>query len=205
MKHLHNCVVYGKQSIISPDDPRTTSYNLFTVDSNVKFQSLQSYSPVVDGSNSTVGKSRLQQHDDRKLYKITSTKVLNDCVFDSCFEPDYLIVKKFQSSCTPLYKKVRYSHTPFPQIVIDGAARSRVFYLNGLEWLESSKETNCIAARNIAILIAKRELSRESMKNSLNLTEKFAHTSHYSNILRGLVCLPVFFGLGFYFLIKNKQ
>ncbi len=67
----------------------------------------------------------------------------------------------------PLYKKVRYSHTPFPQVLIDGVDRSRIAYLKNYEWLiGGSKEFTCMSARNIALIISKKELGKNFVHNT---------------------------------------
>ena len=67
----------------------------------------------------------------------------------------------------PLYKKVKYSHTPFPQVILDEEKRSRIYYLSSQEWfIGGSKESNCMSARNIALLIAKKELGENFLYNS---------------------------------------
>ena len=89
----------------------------------------------------------------------------------------YKLIKKTttEKGVTPLYKKVEYTHTAFPQLIIDGKKRSRIFYLPSIEWLESSHETRVINARNIALLIAKKELSRDEVRRALNACKRFTY------------------------------
>ena len=50
----------------------------------------------------------------------------------------------------------------YPRVIIDSKERSRIFNLNSIEWLMSSDEMKCISARNIALLISKKEQGNES-------------------------------------------
>lgn len=84
------------------------------------------------------------------------------------FISGYKIIKKLPAYTVPIYKKVRFSQAPFPQVVIDDENRSRIFYLDSQKWfIGGSKESSCMSARNIALLIAKKELG-ENFKHSAN-------------------------------------
>ena len=114
---------------------------------------------------------------DLVLYSVFSTEPLDEASFDKLFDKGYKVIDKLSSYEVPLYKKVRYSHTPFPQIIIDEEKRSRIFYLNSQEWLlGGSKECSCRDACNIALLIAKKELGQSFFKShkSHNATQMSA-------------------------------
>ena len=92
----------------------------------------------------------------------------------------YKIIKKLPAYTMPLYKKVRFSQSPFPPVVIDSEDRSRIFYLKSQEWfLGGSKESSCMSARNIALLIAKKELGEDFMNsNGFKSKEKNLFKAH---------------------------
>lgn len=197
MNRLDSYIINGKFTMLSPIEPNR-EFSIHTLDSSLKFQSIQT---LTCSTTETVKRSAKQEA--QILYNIISPKSLDNLVFDALFEKDYVILRKMQHSCVPFYKKVKYSHTPFPQIIIDGNSRSRVFYLNGLEWLESSKETNCIAARNISILIAKKEISLKRLRDKSFLLKKFSHSNNLSNQLKNLTIFGFFISV-FTFLYFNE-
>jgi hypothetical protein len=140
MNHLYNYLVDGMLTFVSSSSIKSNRlFNLFTQDKKLKVQSIQTHLPINCDKNLKYDTAPL-------LYSVSSIKKINSKVLDCLFAKGYTVIKRMQTNFVPLYKKVKYSHTPFPQVVIDGH-RSRVFYLNGLEWLESSKEINCISAR----------------------------------------------------------
>jgi hypothetical protein len=136
------------------------------------------------------------------FYKFLSTEPLNNSFLNKFFEEGFEKINEFQLKPLPLYKKVRYTHTPFPQIVIDGTKRSRVYYLNSFEWLECSKESCFISARNISYLIAKKEMNKNLFEKCLNSTEKFFPSSTL-NTLQTFIPVIMFSSV-YLFLIARK-
>ncbi|RNA32440.1 prenylcysteine oxidase-like [Brachionus plicatilis] len=137
---FYSYIIDGVFSMLSPRENQQL-FKLYTNDQSLKFCSVKTLSPIESGGPI--------------LYSVSSYKDLNDNVLDSLFDKGWKLIKKINHKVAPLYKKVRYSHTPFPQIVIDDKTRSRVFYLNGIQWFTCSKESSCISAKNVAMLIIK--------------------------------------------------
>ena len=181
MNNLNAYLIDGVLRMFSPKYSHKL-INFHTDEASFGFQSIRSYLP-----------SR-NQNSNKMIYSVVSSQDLNISTFDKIFS-SYKLIKKIPMDFAPMYKKVQYSHTPFPQIIIDGKKRSRIFYLNSIEWLESSKESKIIAARNIALLIGKKELNRTNFKSAVEISKKFSQLRFlFSNYE---ACLPyvVFSGL----------
>ncbi len=159
--------------------------SLHTNDCRFQFQSIRSLKLSKDSHT-------------QSFYLINSFKDLNRETFDSIFDPDYKIIAKKKINLGPVNKKVRYSHTAFPQIILDGKRRSRVFYLNSLEWLDCSKEMNILSARNIAFLIGKKELGNQIVKEN-NL--KINGSNHLLN--RSISIVALVGGISFIILFRK--
>lgn len=81
----------------------------------------------------------------------------------------------------------------YPNVVIDSIERSRVFYLNSIEWLASTMEMNCIAARNIALIVSNRE---QTKKITLRNNWRFAQIMRdYYNDACGIISALSIFAL----------
>ena len=103
-----------------------------------------------------------------KLYKVFSRVDLDKNTLCKIFREDYKIVKEIDWYAYPEYDLLKNGEKrkEFPPIIIDSKERSRVFYLNSIEWSTSCMEASCIAARNISLLISKKEQSVEKTKES---------------------------------------
>lgn len=122
----------------------------------------------------------------RVLYSVVlsndeETHAKEKLYLDKIFKKGYQLLLKETIQTVPMFKKVKYTHTPFPNIIIDGIRRQRVFYLTGLEWLECSKESICISARNISYLIAKKELTKESYSQIIKSNSKKFNPNYLMN------------------------
>jgi hypothetical protein len=176
--------------------------NIHTMDPQFKFQSIRTLKPMSQ-------KTQKGSH----LFAINTVhKELSEATLDTVFEPGYKIVDKKLINLGPLNKKFQYSHTIFPQIILDGKRRSRIFYLNSLEWLESSKEMSIISARNIALMISKKELgSSVVMKN--NSCEKLSRSGEQDDIrlctnktrVKNITYFSLLTTLSFYIFIKRAK
>jgi len=196
-------VIDGSLKLNFPGLVKNKLVNLQTFDPKYKFRAVRSYLPFKKPENCFV---------DLILYSVISFEKLNESNFDQIFEKGKYSKKYFKKQFSvlnflkgykvvatldntysaPLYKKVRYSHTPFPQVLIDGVDRSRIVYLKNYEWLiGGSKESTCMSARNIALLISKKELGKN-----------FVHkTSYKPNKLLNLIRNDIT-SFSFYFLLR---
>lgn len=180
---LNEYLIDGTLSLKIPDG-NNKLVNLYTDDPKYNFKSIRAKVPCKKPDHAFF---------DLVLYSVVSMCELNEARFDTIFEPGilllvswkytviretvsslfifisftkgYKIIKRLPAYTVPFYKKVRFSQTPFPQVVIDDENRSRTFYLASQKWfIGGSKETSCMSARNIALLIAKKELGEDFMK-----------------------------------------
>jgi hypothetical protein len=152
---VYSYIVEGKLSCKFLNEASFTKnkdlVNFHTMDPLLKFQAIKTLTPTTQNPS---------KNHSPNLFAINSShKDLSEAELNSIFERGFMIVDKKMTTPGPVNKKFQYSHTAFPQIILDGKRRSRIFYLNSLEWLESSREMGVISARNIALQIAKKELS----------------------------------------------
>lgn len=188
MVNLNSYIIDGVFSMLSPK--KNQLFKLYTDDHNLQFNSVKTLTSL-----ETKGSI---------LYNVSSCRDLNENLFDSLFDKGWLLVKKVQNKVAPLYKKVRYSHTPFPQIIIDDQNRSRVFYLNGIKWFTCSKESSCISARNIAMLICKKEFNKAYFYKRLIYAQNFSmQNSSCTKKLTNLVIWTFFTSLCTFLVYKN--
>ena len=149
--------------------------DLYTTDPSIKFQSIRALREIdATKSEMKINESLILS---KKLYVVNSIQSdLSIIAFEAYFKPGYKQVEKKMLSLGPMIKNVRYYHTAFPQIILDSHRRSRVFYLNSLEWLESSREMSIVSARNIALLLWSKEV---------NINEKTGkHRIEKANIIK---------------------
>lgn len=146
--------------LLHPPASHSSLVNLYTTDPQFKFFAIRSIQPV---------NNRDQPSENNVLYSVLSTYKLDESNdLNKIFNKDYKIIACISSSYQlPIYKKLHFSH--FPNVVID-EDRYRMFYLKSNEWLISSHEANCLSARNIAILISRRELGKK-----FNTHTQFSH------------------------------
>ena len=185
MNSLNEYVIDGNLLMTSPN-MKNKLINIYSENPEHCFRSIRMNYPIKKPINSFF---------DLILYSVISSKELTTKHFDKLFEKGYKIVGKLSTHVVPLYKKVRYSHTPFPQVIIDNEKRSRIYYLNSQEWLiGGSKESNCMSARNIALLIAKKELG----SHFYNKTWKKSFFNFNCKKLQNLINLPLFHNFFYY-------
>lgn len=91
-----------------------------------------------------------------KLYKIFAEQDLNEDSFSKIFKNDYKVLKRIPWLAYPKYN-LKPSSKSIPSVILDSSERSRVFYLNSLEWSSSCMEICAISARNVANLITSKE------------------------------------------------
>ena len=121
----------------------------------------------------------IMRHSEEKCHRISLLCWLNglrsedEKALDCLFEPDYQVIDRVEMDRQPLFAhKTRRALLGFPQIVIDDTKRSRIYHLNSFEWIfgSMSKECNCIAARNISLLIGQKELTKPSSSSACQLS-----------------------------------
>ncbi|CAF0713758.1 unnamed protein product [Brachionus calyciflorus] len=184
-------IIDGVFTMLSPKNEERR-FKLYTQDPSLKFNSIKTCSPIEGDQKNSI------------LYSVSSLSDLNESIFDSVFEKGWKCVRKMSTFVAPLYKKVRYSHTPFPQVIIDDVKRSRVFYLNGLHWLACSKESNCISARNIAFLIARKEFGEKMFSKNFGSVAKYSEeTKSCTKKLNNFFLITFFTSVCTFLLYKN--
>ena len=144
--------------------------NLYTNDPQFKFYAIRSILPIND--NGTSDRIKIDNVLSNVLYSVLSNHELDESTdLNKIFYQGYQIIAKRPCSYhLPMYKKLHFSQ--FPNVVID-EERCRMFYLKSNEWLISSHESNCMSARNIAILIARKELGKRfKSKTKFNKGDK---------------------------------
>jgi hypothetical protein len=78
-------------------------------------------------------------------------------------EGNYRKKKDLKSAATESGLTTTKVESSYPRVIVDSKeGRSRIFNLNSINWLMSSDELECINARNIALLISKKEQGNES-------------------------------------------
>ena len=97
-------------------------------------------------------------NNERNIFKTFSPYDLTDQMTERIFEPDYKLLKKCNWLGFPKYETIKKQ--AYPGIHVDSQDRSRVFYLNSIEWAASCMELSCISARNIALLISIKEIGK---------------------------------------------
>lgn len=151
LNYIYSYIVDGRLALscLSEHDKLVS---IHTGDSSLKYQSIRT---ILSAKNTL-------------LYKVDSgEKELPETVYEELFDQGYKLVAKKKTFLSPVFKpKVKYSPHSFPQIILDGRRRARVLNLTSMEWLESSAEMAIVSARNIALLITKKELGQKQASES---------------------------------------
>lgn len=197
MNNLNAYLIDGTFSLFA-NEYSSKKINLHAKDASFRFQTIRSHSPT-----NTMNTSKSIDCNKNMIYSVITAQELNSGDLGKIFS-NFKLIKKLRLSTSPFYKKVRYSYTAFPKIIIDGVKRSRIYYLNGLEWLESSKEINCMAGRNIALLIARKELTKSDYDGIIERSFKYTKTNFYFKSYRNVLSYAVFSGLFIAFVLFKK-
>jgi hypothetical protein len=203
VNYTNSCIIKGKISRAFLKDKKLTNIQMNVNDS--KFLTIKALVPRNCQIKNNLMKEKIEQDIDTFpiLYSVVSSEeVLNERAFRNLFLKNYCLIGKISWYSKPLYKKVKYSHTPFPQVIIDGEKRARILYLNGIEWLCSSKETLCISARNIALLIGKKEIKKDVFMSIQ--TKKYAD-EFFLNNFKMILSFSIFTSIGLIFFYQNKK
>ena len=103
---------------------------------------------------------------ENSIFKTFSPYDLTDKMVQKVFKPGYKILKKCDWFAFPKYETT--NQQTYPKIHIDSIERSRVFYLNSIEWAASCMELSCISGRNVALLISNKEQGVLKTKQKCN-------------------------------------
>ena len=191
-------VVFVRGELSYNEIPSNNHITVLSADPTLDFRSIESVIPC-DGT--------IENNNNNKIYKI----VLSDIDSLKKIFKYYQIIQQVDWLAYPLYKILEdpqpikkvprqkselraknESHIAktllYPRLIIDSQERSRIFYLNSIEWLASSMEMSCINARNIALLISNKEQSKEITlkKNGIYSTSKRRYHRDVCGILSAL-------------------
>jgi hypothetical protein len=122
----------------------------------------------------------------KKFYKTFSEKPLNEVMFDKIFESGYSIEKSVPWLAYPKYKQEAEINKVIPSVFLDSEDRSRILYLNSLEWSASCMEICSISARNAANLIWKNENKSRKKENQLDRGGSFFYLNEKNKMKRFL-------------------
>lgn len=173
MQQTNTYFVYGQLKLL-PTLPTGKRLEVFSVDPNMPYRSIATQLPA-DYSRK---KDRdLYVKTPIKLFKIFSDQELTNTDWDKVFENGYQLVRSIPWQAYPKYES-KIDFTRAPPIILDTESRSRVLYLNALEWCASCMEMECVAARNLAILVARQEPHRVQNTKFFTRNESFL-TRHY--------------------------
>lgn len=153
MQRTNTYFVYGQVKLF-PKLPTNKRLELFSVEPSLPCRSIATQQPC-DYSRkdrSLFVKSPI------KLYKIFAEQELGESEWEVVFEKGYQIVKYMPWLAYPKYES-KIDFELAPPIILDQKERSRVLYLNALEWCASCMEMECVAARNLCNIIAEKETS----------------------------------------------
>jgi len=152
MQLTNTYILNGKLKLF-PNVPANKRAQLHGVDKDVAYRCVTVQLPVDYNKNKD---SKLYVKDGNKIYKIFSDKYLDSNTFDKIFESDYKLITTIPWLAYPKYEENPVSNS-IPDIIVDSAERSRVYYSNALEWTSSCMEISCIESRNVSLLISKKE------------------------------------------------
>ena len=176
-----------------PQVPINRRNELISCDDSIDFRSVSIQLPC-DYSDKTDSKLWLDKN--KKLYKVFSRIDLEDEKLRKIFSSDYKIVKKIDWYAYPKYDSLinEEKRKEFPPVIIDSKEK-RVFYANSIEWSASCMETSCISARNIALMISKKE---QNFDKTIESNTKFCKNSSPRIFLR--TAMAILFLLFSYFI-----
>lgn len=196
MQLTNTYFIYGQVKLLSGSlrETLTKRLQLHSVDPNTLYRTCCVQLPC-DYSNDK--DSELYMNPGPKLYKIFAEKELDNTVFDELFEHGYEI-----RSFTPWLAYPKYDTNPIskkiPNIRLDSRERSRVMYLNSLEWSSSCMEICAISAKNVANMIWQKESGKTDKK-----MRRFFNESDYPEAKEWQETFHRICGLGWLFLFVS--
>jgi prenylcysteine oxidase/farnesylcysteine lyase len=163
-----------------PNLPKNKRVNLLSVDPKVPHRSVCCKLPA---DFSKRNNSEIFLNNEPKMYKIFSEVTLSKQNFDEIFEPGYELVKFIPWLAYPKYP-IDSKSKKIPSVILDSESRSRVFYLNALEWSSSCMEISSISAKNVVNLIWNKEQSNQNnacgqTSSKPKIIKRFLHESDY--------------------------
>ena len=152
MQLTNTYLIYGTVKLFS-NLPTNKHINLHSVDPFIPYRTVCVQLPC---DYSKKDDADLYLDKGEKFYKIFSEQELDESVFNRIFMKNYQLVEQMPWLAYPKYK-VNPETKVIPDVILDGADRSRVFYLNSLEWSSSCMEICSISARNVSLLVCNKE------------------------------------------------
>ena len=157
MKQTNMYMINGTVKLFAnlPDNKRL---QLHSVDPEVLYRTICAQLPCNFSKNSD---HNMFLKKGPKLYKIFSYVNLGKNTFDKIFEEGYEV-----KDVVPWLAYPKYQENPtekyIPNVILDSndTNRSRVFYLNAMEWSSSCMEIESISAKNVTNLIWQKENSK---------------------------------------------
>lgn len=154
--------------------PTDLRLQLFSVDPDIEYRSMAVQLPC-DYSDKT--DKDLFVKSSNKLYKVFSNRELDQATFEKLFERGFQVVRTYPWMAYPKYEET-IDFKQLPGVVLDSDERSRVLYLNAIEWSSSCMELSCISARNISNLLAVREKALLKPKRRAFFSKKSHNVMH---------------------------
>jgi prenylcysteine oxidase/farnesylcysteine lyase len=176
MQLTNTYFIYGTVKLFS-HLPYNKHIQLHSIDPSIPFRTVCVNLPCDYDPKENKGDADLYLKGGNKLYKIFAEVNLDAEIFAKIFETGYEMVCVEPWLAYPKYSENPSSKT-IPDVILDGQERSRVFYLNALEWSSSCMEISVISARNTALLIAGKEnvikdKRRINYSNNANKSQEF--------------------------------
>lgn len=183
MQRTNTYFIYGQLKLFDTL-PSNKRIELFCVEASLPYRSIATQLPC-DYNSKRDGRMFIDTP--VKLYKLFSDKELDKSDWTNLFVDGYKLVMFMPWLAYPKYQS-RVDFETAPPIILDDPGRSRVMYLNALEWCASCMEMECVAARNLSLLIAKKE--------GINETTRFFPRRKSMNQLNFTKSCLIFFSLG---------
>jgi prenylcysteine oxidase / farnesylcysteine lyase len=137
MQQTNTYLIYGSIKLFEDQINMKKRVNIFSVDQSLPYRCIQTQLPV-DYSKTT--DSNIYKSNEKKLYKIFTECQLDKKDFDKIFKSGYDLIDFIPWLAYPKYKTNSNKKT-IPNIHLDSKERSRVFYLNAMEWSASCNKT----------------------------------------------------------------
>ena len=215
MKKVKTIFVHGELNLEYA--PKNKPVNIFSCDPLSNFQSIESISQnlykIVLSNGGTLDNiftnyEIVKEFENEEAYP--AYKKLEESHLDPKRQIDYKNRKKIDKSAKSSKIKVSTSSdveadptkknvSIYPRIYMDSVERSRIFYLNSIEWLAKSNEILTINARNIALLISKKEQGSQItyINNGVYARSKRVYYNDICGVITSLSIFLLIFALLF--------
>jgi prenylcysteine oxidase / farnesylcysteine lyase len=175
MQLTNTYFIYGTAKLFN-NLPHNKHIQLHSVDPSIPYRTVCVNLPC---DYSIENDSNLYLDGGNKLYKVFSEEDLDKETFDKVFEDGYKIITEMPWLAYPKYQE-NPKFKVIPDIILDGSDRSRVFYLNALEWSSSCMEICSISARNVSLIIGAKE---SSLRNKMKINYSNAKGQEFNQFL----------------------